>query len=230
LNPSRPSIRARRTCIHSERGKRSFCDIEHESNVELSHNYLLSRCLRIHLRTILCCPPIEQCFRIEYCLERVLNFKSMKTHEVALTKGEGRSIWLLGDLYTFKFSGEALSVTELTAFPQNGPPPHIHLREDESFSVLDGEFSVLLGERTLTAGQGAFVHIPKGTLHTYKNIGSTPGRMIILLTPGGFERLWEELGEPATQLTTPPPVDAGVIEKLIALAPNYHLQIPPPPR
>ena len=96
--------------------------------------------------------------------------------------------------------------------------------------MLDGEFSVLLGERTLTAGQGAFVHIPKGTLHTYKNTGSTPGRMILLLTPGGFERLWEELGERATQLTTPPPVDAGVIEKLIALAPRYHLQIPPPPR
>jgi mannose-6-phosphate isomerase-like protein (cupin superfamily) len=154
----------------------------------------------------------------------------MNTHEVALTKGEGRSIWLLGDLYTFKVTGEALSVTELTAFPQNGPPPHIHQREDESFWVLDGEFSVLLGERTLTAGQGAFVHIPKGTLHTYKNTGSTPGRMILLLTPGGFERLWEELGEPATQLTTPPPVDAGVIEKLIALAPRYHLQILPPPR
>jgi mannose-6-phosphate isomerase-like protein (cupin superfamily) len=73
---------------------------------------------------------------------------------------------LFGDPYTFKFSGEALSVTELTAFPQNGPPPYIHLREDESFWVLDGVFSVLLGERTLTAGQGAFVHFPKGTLHT----------------------------------------------------------------
>lgn len=95
---------------------------------------------------------------------------------MVLTKGEGRSIWLLGDLYTFKFKGEALSVTELTAFPQNGPPPHIHLREDESFWVLDGEFSVLLGERTLTPGQGAFVHVPKGALHTYKNIGSTPQR------------------------------------------------------
>ena len=91
----------------------------------------------------------------------------MNTQEVFLTKGEGRSIWLLGDLYTFKFSGEALSVTELTAFPQNGPPPHIHLREDESFWV-DRGFSVLLGERTLTAGQRAFVHIPKGTQHTYK--------------------------------------------------------------
>ena len=118
----------------------------------------------------------------------------MNTHEVAFRKGEGRSIWLLGDLHTFKLTGEALSVTELTA------------------------------------GQGAFVHIPKGMLHTYKNTGSTPGRMIVLLTPGGFERLWEELGEePATQLTTRPPVDAGMIEKLIALAPTYHLQIPPPP-
>jgi mannose-6-phosphate isomerase-like protein (cupin superfamily) len=112
----------------------------------------------------------------------------MNTHEVALTKGEGRSIWLLGDLYTFKLTSEALSITELTAFPQNGPPPHIHQREDESFWVLDGEFSVLLGERTLTTGQGAFVHFPKG----------------------------------CCTLTR--------IPAEIALAPTYHLQIPPPPR
>ena len=149
---------------------------------------------------------------------------------MVLTKGEGRTIWLLGDLLTLKLTGEALSVTELTAFPQNGPPPHIHLREDESFWVLDGEFSVLLGERTLTAGPGALVHIPKGTLHTYKNTGSTPGRMIVMLTPGGFEKLWEELGEPATQLTIPPPVDPVVIQKLIDLAPKYHLRIPHPPQ
>jgi mannose-6-phosphate isomerase-like protein (cupin superfamily) len=137
---------------------------------------------------------------------------------------------LLGDLYTFKVTGEALSVTELLSFPQNGPPPHIHLREDEPFWVLDGEFSVLLGDRTLITGPGAFVHVPKGMLHTYKNASNTPGRMIVLLTPGGFEKLWEELGKPATQLTIPPRVKPGVVQKLIALASNYHLQIPPPPQ
>ena len=61
-----------------------------------------------------------------------------------LAEGEGRSIWLLGDLYTFKLTVEALAVTELTAFPKNGPAPHIHLREDQSFWVLDSEFAVLL--------------------------------------------------------------------------------------
>jgi uncharacterized cupin superfamily protein len=46
---------------------------------------------------------------------------------------------------------------------QNGPPPHIHLREDESFWVLDGEFSVSLGDRTLMAGApvaGAITRCP----------------------------------------------------------------------
>ena len=35
-------------------------------------------------------------------------------------------------------------MTELTAFPKNGTAPHIHLREDQSFWVLDSEFAVLL--------------------------------------------------------------------------------------
>jgi mannose-6-phosphate isomerase-like protein (cupin superfamily) len=152
----------------------------------------------------------------------------MNTHEVALTNGAGRSVWLLGDLYTFKMTGDALSVTEITAFPQNGPPPHIHLREDESFWVIEGEFSVLLADQTITAGTGAFVHVPKGMLHTYKNVGNTPGKLIVLLTPGGFEKLWDDLGQPATQTTMPPAPDPAIIPKLLALAPKYHLEIPPP--
>src|SRR6266852_4637448 len=79
------------------------------------------------------------------------------------------------------------------------------------------------------AGGYGFPHSQRDSAHL-QEYRQHAGRMIVLLTPGGFERLWEELGEPATQLTTPPPVDASVIEKLIALAPKYHLQIPPPTR
>jgi mannose-6-phosphate isomerase-like protein (cupin superfamily) len=112
----------------------------------------------------------------------------MNAQGLVFQKDEGRSLWLFGDLCTIKFAGEALSVTEVKAFPQNGPPPHIHRREDESFWVLDGDFSVMLGQQMLTAGPGTFVHVPKGTLHTYKNIGRAPGRMIVMLTPGDSRR------------------------------------------
>jgi mannose-6-phosphate isomerase-like protein (cupin superfamily) len=149
---------------------------------------------------------------------------------VALKRGEGESFWVLGDHYTFKISEThtALAVVEIIAFPQNGPPPHIHHREDESFYVLDGSFSVLVGDQWFEAPTGAFVYIPKDTLHTYKNIGAKPGRLLVMLTPGGFENLWREIGEPGKQDSAPPAPPAGIIEKLIAFAPKYHLEIPPP--
>jgi hypothetical protein len=145
--------------------------------------------------------------------------KPMDIQNLAFASGQGRVLWLLGDLYTFKTTGHGLSVVELKAFPQNGPPPHIHGREDESFWVLDGQFSVLLGTERLTVGPDAFVHVPR----------ATPGRMIVMLTPGGFEKFWEELGVPAVQTTTPPPPDPGILDRILKLAPKYHLEIPPPP-
>lgn len=148
--------------------------------------------------------------------------------------GEGDSFWVLGDHYTFKVSSEetwgSFALVEITAFPQNGPPPHIHHHEDEAFYFLEGTFSVLLGDQLYEARAGDFVHIPKGTLHTYKNVGAGPGRFLVLLAPGGFENLWREIGHPAQQASVPPAPTEGIIEKVIALAPKYHLEIPPPPK
>jgi|SRR5215469_1366978 mannose-6-phosphate isomerase-like protein (cupin superfamily) len=151
---------------------------------------------------------------------------------VARQHGQGESFWVLGDHYRVKISADetkgSLAVIEVIAFPENGPPPHIHHREDESFYILDGTFSVLIGDQRFGGGAGDFVHIPRGTLHTYENIGVTPGRLLVTLTPGGFENLWREIGESAQQDCEPPPPSEGTIAKLMALAPRYQLEIPPP--
>jgi mannose-6-phosphate isomerase-like protein (cupin superfamily) len=153
-------------------------------------------------------------------------------HVITRQSGQGEAFWVLGDHYTFKVSSEetmgSLAIVEVTAFPQNGPPPHIHHREDESFYILDGTFSFKLGNRTFEAGPRDFIQIPQGTLHTYKNIGEKPGRFVVVLTPGGFENFFREIGEPAQQDAIPPKVPEGIIEKLLALAPKYHLEVPPP--
>jgi mannose-6-phosphate isomerase-like protein (cupin superfamily) len=151
---------------------------------------------------------------------------------VACHHGQGESFWVMGDHYRFKISAEetrgSLTVVEIIAFPENGPPPHIHHREDESFYILDGTFSVRIGDQRFGVSTGDFVHVPKGTLHTYENIGTAPGRLLLTLTPAGFENLWREIGESAQQDSDPPPLHGGIVEKLMLLAPRYWLEIPPP--
>ena len=62
-----------------------------------------------------------------------------------LVAGEGRSIWVIGDRYTIKCSGNdtsgAYAMMEAIVPPGHGPPPHIHSREDEAFYVLEGNSS-----------------------------------------------------------------------------------------
>ncbi len=90
----------------------------------------------------------------------------------------GDSVWLVGDRITVKLTSEdtggAYSVAEEVSPPQGGPPPHIHSQEDETFYVLEGEVEFLLGEDTIVASAGSCAYAPRGTLHTFKNVGTSP--------------------------------------------------------
>jgi len=45
----------------------------------------------------------------------------------------------------------------------NGPPPHIHHREDEIFYVLKGEIVVSVGDRTIKGTAGTMIGISVST-------------------------------------------------------------------
>ena len=53
---------------------------------------------------------------------------------------------------------------------------------------------------TLVPGEAAFA--PRGSIHTFRNSGKTIGRVLIVVTPGGFEKYLEEIGaySPATDM------------------------------
>ncbi|NMO51012.1 cupin domain-containing protein [Actinoplanes sp. TBRC 11911] len=76
-----------------------------------------------------------------------------------------------------------------------GPIPHVHEQTDESFFLLSGVIAFLGGEKTITAEPGAFVHVPRGTLHRFKNVGQEAARMIFFFTPGGPEMLFTHAGD-----------------------------------
>ena len=160
----------------------------------------------------------------------------MQTNEkgaVHVPPGEGKKLWVAEELMTFVISGEdtggKYALTDSTVPPQGEAPPHIHHREDEAFWVLEGDLEVLVGEDKIRASAGSFVHLPRGVMHTYKNVGATPARFLTLMVPAGLERFFEEVGKPGTDPSTPPSFGEEDVERLLAVAPNYGAEILPPP-
>jgi quercetin 2,3-dioxygenase len=79
-----------------------------------------------------------------------------------------------------------------TVAPKSGPPTHTHLTEDEFFYVVSGEFSVKLADRVMSAPAQSFMFVPRGTAHTFQNLGTKPGVLLVGVTPAGFEKMFEE--------------------------------------
>ena len=112
--------------------------------------------------------------------------------------GAGESISVGPSGLLFKAEGSdtegtfALSETTLApGFP--GPVPHVHREMVDSFYVLEGELTVLLGEETAQAGPGSYALVPPGTVHTFSNRSDQPVRVLNLMAPGGFEQYLKEL-------------------------------------
>jgi uncharacterized cupin superfamily protein len=70
---------------------------------------------------------------------------------------------------------------------RTGPPPHSHAAEDDSFYILDGELTLLVGDGELVAGPGTYVLVPPGIMHTFANRGDAAVRMLNIHAPAGFD-------------------------------------------
>lgn len=77
----------------------------------------------------------------------------------------------------------------VSTMPPHAPGPPLHVHDfDETFYVLDGELTVALGDRLVTAPRGAVAFAPSGTPHTLANRSDRAVRFLIVFTPAGFER------------------------------------------
>jgi mannose-6-phosphate isomerase-like protein (cupin superfamily) len=76
----------------------------------------------------------------------------------------------------------------ITLQPQrDGPPPHVHADEDDSFLVLEGELTFLVEGEEVAAPAGTFVLVPPGVEHTFANRSDGVVRMVNVHAPAGFD-------------------------------------------
>src|SRR5215213_8248087 len=86
-----------------------------------------------------------------------------------------------------------LSVMELRLPSGVSAPPHIHHDADEAWYVLEGELTFFSGTWSAVAEAGAFVLVPRDTVHNYSVTSASPARYLEMFAPGGKEQFFEEL-------------------------------------
>ncbi len=155
----------------------------------------------------------------------------MTIHQATLrTPTEGRTVAVVGDVYRFLATGEdtngKYALWEAIVPPGGGPPPHVHSREEEGFFVLEGEITFTINGERVVATAGMFANMPVGTPHSFKNESSRPARMLISVAPAGLEKMFFEVGVALPEgSTTALPPTKDEIDRLLAIAPRYGIEI-----
>jgi quercetin dioxygenase-like cupin family protein len=146
---------------------------------------------------------------------------------------EGQPFWFLNCLAINKVNSDdsqgLLTIADHRMPAGFAPPPHIHQASDEAFLVMDGELAGFCGEQEWRAGPGSLVYMPHGIPHGFTVSEAGPGRILVIVTPGGFDQFVAAAGEPASDLRLPEPVmpDPVLITQLAAA---HGIEILPPPQ
>jgi quercetin dioxygenase-like cupin family protein len=141
--------------------------------------------------------------------------------------GHESAFWWQGGLYLMKAraedTGGALGLVEATLYRGFGPPLHVHSREDEAFYVIEGEVRFRQGTEDFVGGPGSWVWGPRGVPHTFK-VESESARALILVTPGGFERMFEVGGVPVSA-SPEAPVQEYDPDEAVAMSRQFAFEV-----
>ena len=143
-----------------------------------------------------------------------------------LRSREGHAIAAIGLGITMKTDGksthDAYSLFEYSVPARvDGPPPHLHTREDESFICLSGRLDVQLGGEDFTLELGDYLYLPRDVVHTFRNPYDEESRIISVVSPAGLEGYYEALGE-----MPPGPKDVRLLKKIME---DFGIQMQLPP-
>ena len=123
--------------------------------------------------------------------------KSLTTANVPAEQKETLSV--AGNTITVKIAGNetdnAYSLFELNVPPNVGAGLHIDKNWDEFWHVVEGTFAFTLNGKQIQLSAGGFPFGSKGIPHSFKNVGETTVKLIMLTKPSGLENFFKTVHE-----------------------------------
>src|SRR5690348_3648513 len=136
-----------------------------------------------------------------------------------LQSGTGRDL-------IFKVTGEdtggAFDYFIVEVAPKGGPPLHVHHKQEETIHALKGRYKIQIGDETFHIEEGGFAFLPSGVPHAFLNLTDEPGEVVVVYTPGGGHKFYEELGPLSRSGTATKQEIAAVFER-------HHMSVLGPP-
>jgi quercetin dioxygenase-like cupin family protein len=155
------------------------------------------------------------------------------TSPYRVTAGEGLAdVWWKSGRVTVKAAGaevgDAFSQIEVDDPRGSGPPLHLHHNEDETFYVLEGDVTFLVGDERIDVAAGGFLFAPRDIPHAYV-VRSERARMLVTASTGGVEQVFVSLGAPVTGSEPPTDVVMPPMDELMRVFTGYGCEILGPP-
>lgn len=116
-------------------------------------------------------------------------------------------------LVTGRQSRGAFALIEEITPIGGGPPLHRHRDEDEWFSVLEGRIAIQLDGQRIEAGPGETLFAPRGSVHTFRSIGSVPLKTHIVVSPPRLDALFLDVAKVWIDVPPPDPILASLFAK-----------------
>lgn len=83
-----------------------------------------------------------------------------------------------------KDTDQKLAIFEYTGNEKGGPPLHVHLKQDEVFYIVEGEYRFQVGDEQFNLGAGDTIFLPRNVPHTFAQL-TEKGKMFFLFQPAG---------------------------------------------
>ena len=155
------------------------------------------------------------------------------TKPYRLASGEGLAdVWWKTGRVTVKVAGaetgNAFSQIEVDDPRGGGTPVHVHHDEDETFYILEGQVTVLVGDERIDLGAGDYLFAPRDIPHT-TIVTSESARVLTTISPAGLEDLFVELGVPVADAERPVEAVLPPMPEVVRRFAAYGCEILGPP-
>jgi quercetin dioxygenase-like cupin family protein len=150
----------------------------------------------------------------------------------SLARDEGDAVWMFDSLDTIKAGGGRtegrFSLVEFLDFEGSSVPLHVNGGWDQGFYILDGEYTFIIEDDTLTASTGSWIFVPCNTQHAWR-CDSSEGRVLTVTVPGGLEAFYRQVGDSVSDRIKLPPRSEPDVDALTAAAAQHGITIVGPP-